>query len=502
MKPTILIILDGVGIRKEIVGNAFKQANKPTLDYLWSNYSHCLLKAAEQEVGLPIGQMGNSEVGHMNIGAGRIVYQPLQLINEKIKEKYLFKNQAILEVMDHVKKNNSQLHIFGLLSDGGIHSHINHLLSLLDMAKEENIKQIYLHMFLDGRDTLQRGAIKYLDQLNEKIKDLKIGQIATISGRYYAMDRDNRPERLRKAYDAIVYNKGEHYNNYQEVISTNYKKNITDEFIAPAILVENSTINDNDGLLVFNFRPDRLRELFGALTNPCFHQFATKRITNLKLTTMFPVSEEVISKSAFKLDNLKNTLGEYLSIKGLSQLRIAETEKYAHVTYFFNGGLKKQLKNCDEILIPSSKVATYDLDPAMGAYQITDILLKKMEKYDFIVLNFANGDMVGHTGNMLATIRAIEVIDQCLAKIYQKITAINGLLVITADHGNSEYMFNDNNIITSHTMSKVPFIINRNIALKDGKLADIAPTILELMKIKKPVSMTGESLIEKVEINT
>lgn len=497
MKPILLCILDGVGINKNEYGNAFLKARKPNFDYLWNNYPHSSLDASGVAVGLPNGQMGNSEVGHTNIGAGRVVYQPLELINQAIKNKEFFSNKAILNVIDHVKKNNSKLHIFGLLSDGGIHSHINHLFNMLEMVKENNITNVYLHVFLDGRDTLPNVALKYLDLLNDKLNELQIGKIATISGRYYAMDRDNRWERLSKAYDAIIYGRGEEYNSYQELIKSNYDRKIYDEFIIPGVLNKEGIVEDNDGLLVFNFRPDRLRELFSSITNNNFSGFETKKLTNLKLTTMFPVSDEVICEHAFELDKLNNTMGEYISSLGLKQLRIAETEKYAHVTYFFNGGLAKELKNCDEVLIPSSKVATYDLKPSMSAYEITDELLKNISNYDFIVLNFANGDMVGHTGNFDATVLAVEAIDECLGKIMNKLKEINGLLVLTADHGNSDVMLEDGKIITSHSTNKVPFIItDKRINLKGGKLADIAPTILKLMDLDIPKEMTGEVLIK------
>ena len=360
MKPVLLCILDGVGISNQEYGNAFNKAKKPNFDYLWNNYPHSLLDASGLSVGLPKGQMGNSEVGHTNIGAGRVVYQPLQLINNKIKDKTFFENENILDVLNHVKTNNSKLHVFGLLSDGGIHSHINHLFALLEMIKNNDLNNVYLHLFLDGRDTLPNVALTYLEQLNKKMNELKIGTISTISGRYYAMDRDNRYDRLKKAYDSIVYGIGEEYNDYKEVIESNYQRNINDEFIIPAVLNKEGIVEDNDGLLVFNFRPDRLRELFSSLTNHNFSGFETKKLENIKLTTMFPVSNEVIYQHAFELDKLDNTLGEYISKLNLKQLRIAETEKYAHVTYFFNGGLAKELKNCDEILIPSPKVATYD----------------------------------------------------------------------------------------------------------------------------------------------
>ena len=500
MKPVLLCILDGVGINNDNYGNAFNKAFKPNFDYLWNNYPHSLLKASEEAVGLPKGQMGNSEVGHMNIGAGRVVFQPLELINSKIKDKSFFENENILKVINHVKENNSKLHVFGLLSDGGIHSHINYLFLLWERIKQNEVKQVYLHLFLDGRDTLPSVALKYLEELNIKLNNLQLGKIATISGRYYSMDRDNRFERLQKAYDAIVYHKGEHYNDYYSLIKSNYDRNITDEFIIPGILDDEGIVSDNDGLLVFNFRPDRLRELFSSLTNPNFSGFETKKISNLKLTTMFPVSDEVIADHAFEIDKLNNTLGEYISYLNLKQLRIAETEKYAHVTYFFNGGLAKNLKNCDEVLIPSPKVATYDLKPEMSAYEVTDTLISKMADYDFIVLNFANGDMVGHTGNFDATVKAVEAVDKCLGKIIDKLNQINGLLVLTADHGNSDCMLRDDQIVTSHSLNNVPLIItDKSYKLKNGKLADIAPTILTIMNKKIPNEMTGEVLVTKIK---
>ena len=498
MKPILLCILDGVGIREEEKGNAFKMANKPNFDYLWNNYPHSLLEASGELVGLPEGQMGNSEVGHMNIGAGRIVYQPLQLINEKIKNHEFFENNKFKEIFDHVNENNSNLHLFGLLSDGGIHSHINHLLALIDCALENNVKNIYLHMFLDGRDTLPNSALKYLDILDEKIKNLPNVKLATIAGRFYAMDRDNRWERIKLAYDAIVNGIGVEKNNYKEAIEFSYANNELDEFVKPTIFDKNGIVKENDGLILFNFRPDRGRELFSALTNPKFVGFERELVNNLKLVTMMPLSNEVISNPAFTNQQLDNTLGEYLANNKLKQLRIAETEKYAHVTYFFDGGIEKELDGCKRELIPSPKVATYDLQPEMSAKEITDKLLKQIEEYDVVILNFANGDMVGHTGVIDAAIKAVETVDYCLGKIMEKMDEIEGTLIVTADHGNCDWMLDENdNVITSHSTYPVPFIINRkNIELKDGKLADIAPTIIELLDLPKPLEMTGDSLIK------
>lgn len=498
MKPIVLCIMDGCAIRKEEHGNAFLKANKPNFDKLMREYSHSLLEASGESVGLPSGQMGNSEVGHMNIGAGRVVYQPLVRIDKSIENQTFFKNENILEVINHVKKNSSKLHIMGLLSDGGIHSHINHLLALIDLCKKENVDTVYFHMFLDGRDTLPACARKYLDILSDKIKEVGFGSIATLSGRYYAMDRDNNWDRIEKAYQAIVYGKGEEYSDYNEALTHNYENKIEDEFIIPAVLDKNGTLKENDGIILFNYRPDRIRELFKAITNPSFDSFFHEKFKNVPLVTMMPLSEEVICKNAFLPQTMENTLGFYLSSLGKKQLRIAETEKYAHVTYFFDGGVDTTLNGCTRILIPSPKVATYDLKPEMSAYEITDALLTELDKdiYDVVILNFANGDMVGHTGSMEATIKAVETVDACIGKIYNKLQKKNGTLIVTADHGNSDYMLDDeNNVITSHSIYRVPFIItDKNYEVKNGKLADIAPTILSLVNIEIPEEMTGDIL--------
>ena len=499
MCTKVLCIMDGVGIRDTEYGNAVKMAKKPNLDYLIKNYPHSKLEASGELVGLPAGQMGNSEVGHTNIGAGRIVYQPLQLITNQIKNGEFFQNKNLLETIKHVKDNHSNLHICGLLSDGGIHSHINHLFGLIDLCKKEGISNVYYHVFLDGRDTLPNICLKYLDELSEKIKETSVGSIASISGRYYAMDRDNRWDRVKKAYDVMVTGIGIECNSYKDVIEKNYNEGIFDEFIVPTIIDKNGMIKDNDGLIAFNFRPDRLREIFKAITNPDFSDFEHKNLKNIKLTTMMPVSDEVICNNAFELQKLDNTLGEYLSKNHKTQLRIAETEKYAHVTYFFDGGVEKDLDGCKRILVNSPKVATYDLKPEMSAYEVTDKLIKELDNHlDVVILNFANGDMVGHTGNLDAAIKAVETVDDCIGKIYKKVEEIGGTLIVTADHGNSEVMIDDNgNVITSHTTNKVPFIItDKSIKLEDGKLADIAPTMLYLLGLDIPKEMTGNVLIK------
>ena len=497
MKHLVLCIMDGVGIRTEEHGNAVTSAKTPNLDKLYEMYPHSLLEASGRQVGLPKGQMGNSEVGHSNIGAGRIVHQSLNIISDDIESGKFFDNTNILEVMNHTKINNSKLHIMGMISDGGIHSHIDHLFALVDMCVRENINNVYFHLFTDGRDTLERASYSFISQLEEKLKDAKVGVIASIGGRYYGMDRNDNWDRVKKHYDVMVYGIGEQYNSPKEVIESNYKKDITDEFIVPAILNNNGVIESNDGIIVFNFRPDRLREILTSLTNDKFNSFEHKNLFNIKLVTMMPVADTVIGQSAFQLQEFNNLLGDYISKKGLKQLRIAETEKYAHVTYFFDGGVDKEIPNCDRILIPSPDVATYDLRPEMSAYEITNKLIEVVDNYDVVILNFANGDMVGHTGDLNAAIKAVSVVDECVGALYEKVSSIGGTLIVTADHGNCEYMLDDdNNVITSHTTSLVPFIVtNKQIKLKDGKLGDIAPTMLQLLDLDIPDDMTGKSLI-------
>lgn len=498
-KPVILTILDGYGLRDNPHGNAVKLANNKIFNMLWDKYPHTTLEASGEKVGLPKGQMGNSEVGHMNIGAGRIVYQPLELINKSIADKDFFENEKLLNVLSHTQQNNSKLHIMGLISDGGVHSHINHLMALLDLCKQKNIEKLYLHLFTDGRDVLPQSAYEYIKQVEEKLKELGIGQIATIGGRYYAMDRDNNYDRLKKGYDAIVHAKGVESASIKDYIATSYEQGIIDEFFEPAVFAKEGNIEDNDGVIVFNYRKDRLREILTAITNPNFNEMEVVRFKNLPVVTMMPVVDSVIAEYAFDDPKLTNILGEYVESLGKSQLRIAETEKYAHVTFFFDGGKEVDYKNEKKILIPSPKVATYDLKPEMSAYKVTDELLNELGNYDLVILNFANGDMVGHTGVLEAAIKAVESVDECLGKIYDKVEELGGIMVVTADHGNCEEMLDENNnILTAHTTNPVPFIVTKeNISLIPGKLGDIAPTILELMQLEKPVEMTGVSLIKK-----
>ena len=498
-KPLVLCILDGCGIAPKGPYNAFDNANTPTLDYIKENYCYTELEASGQEVGLPKGQMGTSEVGHMNIGAGRIVYQSLEMINHAIEDKSFFSNENILKVMNHVKENNSKLHLMGLISDGGIHSHIDHIMAMVDMCRANGIKEIYFHLFTDGRDTDIHSAPNFIKKLEDKINEKNDGKIATISGRYYAMDRDNNYDRLKLAYDAICYGIGEKYNNYTEVFEDQYSRNITDEFILPSVL-EDGKLSDNDGIIVWNYRPDRLREMFTAITNPEESPMETTTFNNIKFVSMMPICDTVKGLTAFSHQEITNGLGEYLSNLGLNQLRIAETEKYAHVTHFFDGDKDVDLNGKKQILIPSPKVATYDLKPEMSAEEVTDTLLAELDKdyLDFVVLNYANGDMVGHTGVYEAAKTAVEFVDKCLKRVYDKVTELDGTLIVTADHGNCDVMVNpDGTICTTHTTNPVPFMINKKLELKEhGKLADIAPTILTLMNIPIPVEINGESLIK------
>ena len=504
-KPLVLCILDGCGVREETDGNAFKNANTPTLDMLMEKYPHSILQASGKAVGLPVGQMGTSEVGHMNIGSGRVAIQPLENISASIESKEFFNKKELLDVLEHVKTSNSALHIFGLLSDGGVHSHINHAQALLELCKNNQVENVYFDICLDGRDTYEKSALTYLDQLNNKIKELGIGKINTISGRYYGMDRDNNYDRVKLAYDAIVYNEGPKYNSYQELVETNYQNGKFDEFVIPGI-ISGIPLQDNDAIVTFNFRKDRLREMFTLLSNPTAYEkeaneknLTVKHFNNLKVLTMYPVTETVTCPHVFNDLDLKNILVDYLHEKGYSQLRIAETEKYPHVTFFFDGGKEVEYPDMKKILIPSPKVATYDLKPEMSVYEVTDNFLKEVANFDVTIMNLANGDMVGHTGVYEAAVQAVEDMDKCLSKIYQIVVEeLQGILIIIADHGNCDMMWDENhNPVTSHTTNPVPCIITKeNIEIRDGILADVAPTMLELMNIDIPQEMTGQSLIK------
>ena len=503
-KPLVLCILDGCGIRENTDGNAFANANKPTLNMLFEKYPNSILEASGKAVGLPAGQMGTSEVGHMNLGSGRVAMQPLENITSQIENGEILTNEKILEVLNHVKENNSNLHLFGLLSDGGVHSHINHLLGLLDMCKKNNVENVILDICLDGRDTYEKSALTYLDQLQEKIDELGIGKINIITGRYYGMDRDNNFDRLKLAYDALVYGEAKEYNNYKELIEENYNNGVFDEFVVPGI-INKIPLQDNDGIITFNFRKDRVREMFTLLSNPTEYEsmanekgLVVKHFNNLKTLTMYPVTETVKSPRAFEDLDLKNILVDYLHNNGISQLRIAETEKYPHVTFFFDGGKEVEYDDMKKILIPSPKVATYDLKPEMSVYEVTDSFLKEVENFDVTIMNLANGDMVGHTGVYEAAKKAVEDMDICITKIYNKVEELNGTLIIIADHGNCDMMWDENKLpVTSHTTNPVPCIITKEgIELNNGKLADVAPTMLELLGLPIPEEMTGTSLIK------
>ncbi len=501
MKKVLLCIMDGVGLRKNSLGNAYLNANTPTLDSLMKEYPHISLEASGEHVGLPKGQMGNSEVGHSTIGSGRVIYQSLEKINKSIEDHTFFSNKEILSAISHAKENNSRLHLIGLLSDGGIHSHINHLFALLDICKEQNFTNIYIHVITDGRDTAPDSGLKYIESLEVKLKELGFGKIATLCGRYYMMDRDNNYDRVKLAYNMLVEGTAPKYETAALAWQANQDKNITDEFIMPSLIEEKGLIKDNDAIITFNFRPDRLRELYSCLTNESFPSFERTILKNIKLVTMMPVADTVICTNAFGYENLDNVLGTVIANHNLSQLRIAETEKYAHVTYFFDGGKELDLAKCKRILIPSPKVATYDMQPEMSAPEITNALIKELANHpDLIVLNFANGDMVGHTGVYPKGIIAVDTVDTCIKKILDRIDLNEYTVIITADHGNCEQMINDDGTInTAHTTNLVPFIVlDKNIKLKtlpNSSLANIAPTILKIMDIEIPKEMTGTSLI-------
>lgn len=509
-KPmTALIILDGFGYTNQKKGNAIDVADTKNIDNLWEKHPHTFLHASGLSVGLPEGQMGNSEVGHLNLGAGRIVYQELTRISKNIDEGSFFKNPALLKAIENVKKNNSSLHLLGLLSDGGVHSHNTHLYALLEMAKMQGIHNVYIHCFLDGRDTSPKSAADYLNQLEKKIKEIGIGNIATISGRYYAMDRDKRWERIQLAYDAMILGKGEYSSTPSEAIKQAYHDNTTDEFVLPTIIRNQegpiATIKENDSIIFFNYRPDRARQITRALIDEEFDGFIReKKPHSLTFVTMTQYDKTIENVNiAYAPDIIRNTLGEYISNKGMKQLRIAETEKYAHVTYFFNGGLEKEFEGENRVLIPSPRIATYDLQPEMSAYEVTEKVLEAIDsgEYDFMVLNYANADMVGHTGVYQAAIKAVETVDYCANQVVDAIVKSGGRAIITADHGNAEQMidYKTKKPHTAHTTNLVKCILAGadELSLNEGKLADIAPTLLELMNLEKPEEMSGESLISK-----
>lgn len=506
-KPVALVILDGWGVNKAEIGNAIEHANTPNFDRYMATYPNTKVAASGLDVGLPDGQMGNSEVGHLNIGAGRVVYQELTRITKSIKDGDFFENESLVKAMDNALIENRSLHVMGLLSDGGVHSHINHLKGLVDMAKKKGLDNIYVHAFLDGRDTPPRSAVQYIEELEAHMASVGIGEIATVSGRYYAMDRDKRWERVELAYKAIVKSEGQTAQSAVEAVKNSYEKGENDEFVLPTVILKDGKatgqLTENDSVIFFNFRPDRARELTRALVDVEFDGFDRERFDlEYVCLTQYDVTIEGVSV-AFKPQTITNTLGEYVSAQGLNQLRIAETEKYAHVTFFFNGGVEEANLGEDRELIPSPKVATYDLQPEMSAHEVTDKLLAKLDedKYDFIVLNFANPDMVGHTGVFDAAVKAVEVIDDCFAKVCDKIVGMGGQVIITADHGNAETMIDPETQkpMTAHTTNVVPCILAGagDVSLReDGKLCDFAPTLLQLLKLDQPAEMTGTSLIK------
>ena len=503
----MLMILDGFGINENEEANAVKLANTPNIDKLMKTWPTTTIYTSGLNVGLPDGQMGNSEVGHTNIGAGRIVYQDLTRITKSIEDGDFFSIKELTGAIENCQKNHSKLHIMGLLSDGGVHSHIRHLYALLELAKRKDFEDVYVHCFLDGRDTPPASGESYIMKLEEKMKEKGVGKIASISGRFYAMDRDKRWERVVKAYDALVNGEGEKATSAMADIRSSYQKEVFDEFVVPTIICNGddpvATISENDSVIFYNFRPDRAREITRSLVDPEFKEFKTKPL-HLYYVCFTQYDETIPNvEIAFKPETLKNTFGEYVSKKGLTQLRIAETEKYAHVTFFFNGGEEKQYPGEDRILVPSPKVETYDLKPEMSAYEVTDKVVEVIgsDKYDSIILNYANPDMVGHTGNLEAAIQAIEAIDTCVQKVVEAVEEKNGIIMMTADHGNAEQMidYKTGEPHTAHTTNPVPLVLIgvEGVKLKTGKLADLAPTMLELMELPKPEEMTGESLIEK-----
>ena len=501
-KPLLLMILDGFGIAPK-EGNAIAAANKPNLDRLFASNPITQIGASGLDVGLPDGQMGNSEVGHTNIGAGRIVYQELTRITKAIEDGPFFENEAFLSAVENAKKNGSALHLIGLLSDGGVHSHITHLYGLLELAKRHGLTKVYVHALLDGRDVPPASGKDFVAACAEKMKEIGVGEIATVMGRYYAMDRDNRWKRVEKAYSAMVYREGVQAADPVQAVADSYANDVTDEFVVPVVCEKGAPIQANDSVIFYNFRPDRAREITRTFVDPDFSGFERKNgffpLTYVCMTQYDATMPNV--QVAFKPESLENTFGEYISQKGLKQLRIAETEKYAHVTFFFNGGVEKQYDGEDRILVKSPKVATYDLQPEMSAYEVTDKLVAAIEsgKYDVIILNFANCDMVGHTGVFEAAVKAVEAVDTCVGRVTDAVAAQGGVTLITADHGNADRMVDDDGSpFTAHTTNPVPFcVVGYDCKLREGgRLADIAPTMLQILGLPQPAEMTGKSLIE------
>ena len=505
-RPVVLMILDGFGLNPGSSGNAIEAANTPNIDRLFAEFPNTALGASGLDVGLPDGQMGNSEVGHTNIGAGRVVYQELTRITKAIEDGDFFENDTLLAAMQNCKTNNSALHLMGLLSDGGVHSHNTHLYALVEMAKKNGVNKVYIHCFMDGRDVPPRSGIDYVKELRGKLEEIGVGEIATISGRYYAMDRDNRWDRVEKAYAALVCGEGNMNSDPVAVMRESYDSDVTDEFIIPSVCVQGANIQSGDSVVFFNFRPDRAREITRTLVDSDFEGFQ-RRSKAPKVHYVCMTQYDATMPNchiAFRPENLNNTFGEYIAGLGLKQLRIAETEKYAHVTFFFNGGLEAPYEGEDRALIPSPKVATYDLKPEMSACEVTDEMIRRLDtgKYDAIILNYANCDMVGHTGVFDAAVAAVETVDTCVGRVAERVLGMGGVLLLTADHGNADQMYEpDGSPFTAHTTHPVPLLVaglGSDLDLlppMKGRLADLTPTMLQIMGLPKPREMTGISII-------
>lgn len=499
MKPMMLIVLDGFGVGKEYDGNAAYLANTPVIDELKKSVPSTTLQASGEYVGLPDGQMGNSEVGHLNIGAGRVIFQDLSRINKEISDGEFFHNKVLVGEMESVKKSGRALHLMGLVSHGGVHSHMEHLKALLKLAKLEGIEKVYVHAILDGRDVAPDSGREDLRELQRELDIIGVGEIVTVSGRYWAMDRDRRWERTMKYYNLLTIGEGEAYSSVDALIDSNYHREIYDEFVEPG-KVKDITLEDGDSVIFFNFRPDRARQIVRLLSDDDFSDALRAKYVHLNVVSMTQYDSTLTNVTVAYGEFIpSNTLGEVLAKNGKSQLRIAETEKYAHVTFFLNGGREVPFENEDRILVQSPKVATYDLKPEMSAYEVTEKLIPVMGDYDFIMLNFANTDMVGHTGSIPAAIKAVETVDECLGKIIEQLKILGGAAIITADHGNCEVMLDDNGKpVTSHTTNVVPmYLVGVDRKLHSGALADLAPTVLEIMNIEQPIEMTGKSLLEE-----
>ncbi len=499
--PTTLIIMDGYGLTGPGAGNAVVNASTPVLDQLFANNPHTTLSASGLDVGLPDGQMGNSEVGHTNIGGGRVVFQDLPRISRAIEDGSFYENAAYVSAMDACLKNDAALHLFGLLSDGGVHSHNTHLWALLKMAKIRGLRRVYIHAFLDGRDVSPTSGKDFVAETAEKCREIGVGKIATVMGRYYAMDRDKRWDRVERAYDALVYGTGVMNSDPVDAVARSYKAGVTDEFVEPVVCDKDGMVSDNDSIIFFNYRPDRAREITRCFVDPEFDGFKRQFFPLTYIcTTEYDASMPNV-QVAFPRLKVANGLGEYLSKMGMRQLRIAETEKYAHVTFFFNGGVETVYPGEDRVLVNSPKVATYDLQPEMSAVEVTDRCVERIEsgEYDVIILNFANCDMVGHTGIYDAAVKAVETVDVCVGRVIEATRAMGGIAMVTADHGNAEEMTKpDGSPMTAHTTNLVPFIVvGAAVELQPGRLADIAPTLLDLMGLECPPEMDGKSLIKK-----